>query len=128
MATLARQPYAKRDVPTEFQQGWWITELGNIQRAIPVAAQKQVVGGTYHPTTSDHALSCNTTTGAVTVVLPDPTRVQGMTLVITHTAGSAPVTISGTVSGVANPALPSPYNSMTIQSDGTQWLQIAHVP
>jgi len=124
---VARPPYHKRDVPREYDKGWWVTELGNLQRAIPTYALKRVTA-LYTATAVDRTILCDCTTAAVVVGLPAPSREQGLELIIKKVAGAPPVTILGTVDGVANPTLPNVYDSITIQSDGQQWLKIASNP
>ena len=125
---LARPPYAKRDVLAEYARGWWQTELGNIQRAIPTFPTRAIAGGSYTPTANDYALMVNTTTGNATITLPDPRRVQGLTLIIKKTDASANhVLIVGTVDGVVNPTLSAQYATFTVMSDGTAWRLISRI-
>lgn len=124
---VARPPYQKRDVPRTYEHGWWVTELGNVQRAIPTFAQKRITT-LYTPTAVDRSILCDCTTAAVVIGLPAPNRQQGLELIIKKVAGANPVQIIGTVDGVVDPVLPNLYDSMTIQSDGQQWLKTAHVP
>lgn len=125
--TRARPPYSKRDVLEEYDRGWWQTELGNIQRAILPSSVKSVAGA-YTPTAQDRTVLCDTTAGAMNVRLEAANRLLGLELIIKKTAGAAPVTIQGTIDGVLNPVLANVYDSITIVSDGTQWLKIASTP
>jgi len=122
---LARPPYNRRDVPREYQQGWWGTELGNIQRAIPTFAILRLTNGTYTPVATDRTILCDCTGSGVTIVLQDPARQQGLELIIKKVAGTNAVSIIGTIDSTVNPSLTSPFESMTIQSDGQQWLKLA---
>jgi len=61
----------------------------------------------------------------VTIVLQDPARQQGLELIIKKVAGTNAVSIIGTIDSTVNPSLTSPFESMTIQSDGQQWLKLA---
>ena len=130
MATVtlvARPPYFKRDVPYAYDRGWWQTELGNIQRAVPTYALTRITAG-YSPTATDRTILCDCTDAAVTVTLQLPARQQGLELIIKKVAGTNPVHIIGTIDGVANPSLLNLYDSITIQSDGQQWLKLASNP
>jgi len=124
---VARPPYYKRDVPYAYDRGWWQTELGNIQRAVPVMALTRV-RGLYSPVSTDRTVLCDATDGPVTINLLPPDRQQGLELIIKKVAGANTVTIFGTVDGVTNPTLPNLYDSITIQSDGQQWLKLASNP
>jgi len=124
---LARPPYSKRDVPYAFDRGWWQTELGNIQRAIPVYTITTITS-LYTPVATDRTILADTTAAAVTVSLQDPSRQKGLELIIKKVAGANPVHIIGTIDGVVNPDLTAIYDSITIQSDGQQWLKLASNP
>ena len=125
--TVARPPYNRRDIPEEWEHGWWVTELGNIQRSIPTYAVKRV-NTLYTPTAVDRSIICDCTVSAVVIGLQAPNRQQGLELIITHAKGAFPVTVIGTVSGVVDPTLPNLWDSMTIMSDGEHWLKIASNP
>ena len=125
---VARPPYAKRDVPYAFDRGWWQTELGNVQRAIPTYTLTRVTTPLYTPVATDRTILCDTTTGAVSISLQKPERQQGLELIIKKVAGGNPVNIIGTIDGVTNPSLVNLYDSITIQSDGQQWLKLASNP
>jgi hypothetical protein len=125
---LAQQPYSKRDIPPEYDRAWFATELGNIQRAIPKNAVTRVTTASFTPTVQDRTLLIDTTTGAVTIRLPAPSRVAGLLLTVKKVAGAAAVTLLGTVDATVNPTLGALYAGITIQSDGTQWLNLGTVP
>jgi len=114
-------------VPTAYDHGWWVTELGNIQRAIPTFPIKRVTT-LYTPTVIDRTITCDCTTAAVVIGLQPAQRQQGLELVIKKVAGSFPVTIVGTIDGVTDPTLPNIYDSITIQSDGQEWIKVASNP
>jgi hypothetical protein len=124
---IARPPYQKRAVPHVFEHGWWVTELGNIQRAIPTYAQKTITAA-YLPTASDRTLICDCSTAAVTLGLPAPDRVKGLELIIKHIAGAFPVQLIGTVDGVVDPTIPNVGDCWTIQTDGVRWFKTAVLP
>lgn len=121
----ARPPYAKRDVPDLWNSGWWSTELGNIQRAILPSRIIHITSGQYTATVQDSVLLVNAT-AAVTINLPDPSRVHGLVLTIKRVDASAnTVTLIGTVDGVVNPTIVGQYHGMQLFADESGWFRTA---
>ena len=123
--TLARPPYAKRDVPYAFDRGWWQTELGNIQRAIPPGAVS-TISGAFTPTAMDSVLLADASGGPVTITLPKPERVKGLLLTIKRidAVGANAVTIVGKVDGTVNPTLNAQYKAIQIVAAESGWYEL----
>jgi len=124
--TLARPPYAKRDVPYAYDRGWWQTELGNIQRAIPPDKVGTLTAGSYTPTAMDSVLLANASSGPITITLPAPERVKGLVLTIKRidATGANAVTIVGTVDGTVNPTLNAQYKAIQIVAAESGWYEL----
>lgn len=132
LTQLVRIPYTWRGGPNLGGSitdvvGYLRTELQNIQRGIPVALARTVTAD-YTALATDDLVLADATSGAITVTLPPAGSVAYQTLTIKKIDASAnAVTIGGTVDGAASPTLPAQYNSITIQSDGSAWYQLASV-
>jgi hypothetical protein len=119
--------YTKRAVPGTYDQNFVSTELGNIQRAIAPRATRTVTADTTALVTDDVILA-NPTSGAITVTLPDPSRVLNLCVTIKQiTSNAHAVTIGGTVDGSASPTLGGTNKAITVQSDGAHWWKIGAV-
>lgn len=84
----------------------------------------------------EQLISCNATTAAFTVTLPDATRCPRARITIFKNDSSAnAVTVApagtqkilGTGGLVSSYALSAQGNSTSLDSDGTQWLQVAKI-
>lgn len=121
---FARVPYAKRPVPLSYDKGWFETELGNIQRAMPPAKSRTAtVDDT--PTVQDSLVIYDATHGTITVTLRPPNQVQDLRLILKKIDNINPVTIIGAIDGVSPTTLNTQYQSVTIQSDGHAWYALA---
>lgn len=128
MTTLAvRAAYSPPRPPTQYDAGWWATQLGLLARAVPPIATRSVKAATTLLAT-DTTIFCDATAAAFTVTLLPPEQVQYMTVTIKKTDASANgVTIGGTTDGVLNRVLAAQYKAFTIQSDGIAWNILASV-
>lgn len=124
---VARVPYAKRQPPKDYNQGFLNTELGNLQRAIPPQRVRLAIADDI-PTSQDFTVLYDASAGPISVTLPSPDQVQWLLLNLKKIDASAnAVTIVGTIDGVVNPTLATQYKSKTIQSDGTTYYTLASV-
>jgi hypothetical protein len=82
--------------------------------------------GAYTATSSDHTITCNATSATFTITLPTASGITGRMYVIKKmdSSGNA-ITIdanaSETIDGSLTRSLNLQYESITIQSDGTNW-------
>lgn len=124
---VALPPYTHTRPPGAYTPGFFVTELGKIERAIPVPSIR-TVRASLTAQTNDQTVLVDASGGAVTVTLPLVSNCVGLTLTVKKVDASAnAVTIGATVDGVATPALTSQYQAMTMQSDGVSWHLIASV-
>jgi hypothetical protein len=85
------------------------------------------VTSAYTVSLNDAFVPVNATSGAITVTLPKVAECKGKMIVIKKTDASAnAVTVDGngseTIDGATTNALSSQYDSVSLMSDGTQWL------
>lgn len=73
---------------------------------------------------ADPAVNADTSGGDITVTLPTASSTVNTTTVITNT-GTGTLTIAGGGSGVGTTSLTEPYQSITVQSTPTGWIQIS---
>lgn len=128
MHSVSGVTYSKRAVPPPSDDlrkwaakfaGWLGYELGNIQAGIAKATSRTVTTN-WTATNGDGLILIDTTSGNVTVTLPDPEAVRDMVLTVKRiTAGGNTATIVGTVDGAVDPTLAGQWDSLTV------W---AHVP
>jgi hypothetical protein len=83
----------------------------------------------YTATTDDHTILCNATTAAFTITLPTAVGISGRVYVIKKVDASVnAITVDGngteTIDGSLTYSLNSQWQSVTIQSDGTNWVII----
>ncbi len=82
---------------------------------------------TYTVTANDYTVLCNNS-GGVTLNLPTASGISGRIYVIKQLASSGTVTItpsgSETIDGAGSKAISTQYQSMTLQSDGSNWFVI----
>ena len=124
---IAVAAYTKRPVPEKYSKDFITTELGNIQRALAPRGTRTVTADTTVLATDDVVLA-NPASGAITVTLPDPSRVLNLRVTIKQiTSNAHAVTIGATVDGSASPTLGGTNNAITVQSDGTNWWKIGAV-
>lgn len=80
---------------------------------------------TYVMVFTDHTILANASGGAFAVTLPSVSTTVGYEFVIKKTDSSANIVTvtpaSGTIDGAASFALTTQYQSITVQSDGTNW-------
>jgi hypothetical protein len=121
----AKPPYIRRNtIPKAYDAGWLGTELQNVQRGMPSQSIRTVTAD-YTPTANDFTIAVDCTAGPVTIRLRPANQVQGLYLHFKKVDSSANgVTIQGTVDGTTNPTLTGQYDHLTIQSDGTQYLEL----
>lgn len=121
---FARAPYAKRPVPLSYDKGWFETELGNIQRAIPPGKSRlAMVDDT--PSVTDSLVLYDATHGPITVTLRPANQVQDLRLILKKIDSVNPVTITGMIDGSNSTTLSTQFQSVTIQSDGHQYYLLA---
>ena len=79
---------------------------------------------------TDFLLSCDSSDGAITINLPDPTTMSGRILSVKITTEGYPVTLSCAqlIDGVATLDLLLPYEGVMIYSNGTSWSIISDAP
>ncbi len=82
---------------------------------------------TYSITTADYTINCDATGGAFTVTLPTAVGITGQLFVIrkvdsTFSAITIATTSSQTIDGVTTRTLSTQYDSMTVQSNGSNWV------
>lgn len=99
-------------------------ELQDIARAVrPTAALTTMTDVTLDTTVG--TIVVDSSTGARTVTLPDPAKVDGQIFVIKRPVGGTNgVTIAGVVDGATNPTLGSAGDATTIQSVNGVWQTI----
>ena len=102
-------------------------ELGKVERAIKdvsVRSSRTVTAATT-VTLDDYLVCADATAGAFAVTLPTARIASGRTFQIKRisAAGTVTVTAAGTntIDGAATFALTVQYQSVTVQSDGTEW-------
>ena len=73
----------------------------------------------------DSVILCDPTSGAITVTLPDPARVQFALLTVKQiTSNAHAVTLVpqvGTIDGASSVTVGGINKAVTVQSDGTAW-------
>lgn len=129
MQSVTAQPYSRRPVETELKKlaAWLGIEFMNVQRSVARASARTVTSATT-ATTNDGLILVDTTGGAVTVTLPDPTTCENTQLVIKRISGGGNnVTIGGTVDGTISPTLTVQWASMMVWSNGTGWFKVAAI-
>lgn len=93
--------------------------------AFPIANKT----GAYTLTASDHTVTCNASSAAFIITLPTSVGITGRVYIIKKTDSSANVvTVDGngseTIDGALTQALGNQWESITVQSDGTNWVVI----
>lgn len=125
MTIFARRPFVRLQSPPQYSPGKLDQQLINAEQSIPPNGVVLTVAA-YTVTTDDRWVSGDTTAGDFTVALPtDPARVKALEVTITN-VGTGTLTVTGTVSGSANPTL-AQWKSMTVVSDGVRYLKTASV-
>ena len=91
--------------------------------AVPATAPYVAKTSTYTATTSDYTINC--TSGTFTVNLPTAVGIAGRLYVIKN-SGAGTITVDGsgseTIDGTTTYTLNVQYQSITIQSDGANWI------
>ena len=119
--------------PVVFEQAWRVVRQWMLQVTSP---SQEEVGETAIETTTATAVIVglaggtylvDTTAGAVTVTLPDPSTVRGRMFVVKRiTAGANTLTIQATTGNIDNAAtttIATQYNALRLKSDGVgYWL------
>lgn len=125
---VALQPYSYNgSLPAKYDRGALSTELQKIQRGIAVPSIR-TLSSAETASILDETILCDASGGALTVTLPNVATCVGLTLTVKKIDASAnAVTIGGVVDGTTNPTLAAQWNSMTMQSNGTQWYLLANV-
>lgn len=95
--------------------------------AVPYAAKT----GAYTTTASDHTINCDTTSAGFTVSLLTAVGNTGLRQTIKKIVAANTLTIdpngSQTIDGATTVALTAQYDSITVQSDGANWIKVAAV-
>lgn len=120
----ARAPYTPTQLGRAYNAEEVRTALASLARSIQPTVTRNVTAAT-EATSADGTIVADTTLSNFAVTLPPPAQVQFMTVTIIN-IGSGTLTITGTVSGAANPTL-AQWKSKVIQSDGVRWFTIAQV-
>lgn len=91
--------------------------------------QVVTITGDYTADDVDYTILSNTASGNITVTLPDAATVEQKILVIKHIAASGTTTVDGngsqTIDGATTEGLTTQYQSIMIQSDGSNWQKLA---
>jgi hypothetical protein len=114
-----------------------ITGTGNVGISTTTPNSTLQVGGSmalpwvtktssYTVLATDYTILCNNTSGAITITLPTASGIAGRVYVIKKISGAGNnVTIDGagaeTIDGSTTDLITTQYNSIMIQSDGTDW-------
>lgn len=126
--TLARKPFARGGDSAPGPSAAYLDRMFTRVEQAQVPQSVKLVTANYTATTQDQTITVDATAGAVTVSLPDPSRVAYAVWTIKKIDASAnAVTVGATVDGVASPTLATRWKSMTVQSDGSTFLKIAAV-
>lgn len=120
----ARKAYIPPQLGKEYNRDEIRGALGLLAQSVPPQITR-TVGAATTATTADGTIVGDTTGGDFAVTLPLAAQVQFMAVTIIN-IGSGTLTVTGTVSGSANPTL-AQWKSMTVQSDGVRWFKIASV-
>lgn len=130
---FARGSYVQpRAVPFGYDARYFVTELGNIARAIPPSTVRTFVATatafTDIPRATDAVILYDSTAHAITVNLPQPNQAQRLVLTLKRiNAGANLVTLVGTIDGVVNRTLAAQYKSFTIVSDGNTYYLVSQI-
>jgi len=84
----------------------------------------------YTATASDYSIICNNTSGAITISLPAASGCTGRTYVVKKVSAALNNVVidpngSETIDGAATRTLALQYESVLIQSDGSNWVILA---
>lgn len=120
----ARTPYTAPTLDREYNANAIRTALANLARSVPPQITRNVTAATT-VTTADGTIVADTTLSNFAVTLLAPEQAQYLAVTIVN-IGSGTLTITGTVSGAANPTL-AQWKSKVIQSDGVRWFTVAEV-
>lgn len=99
-----------------------------------VFTQQQTVNGVYNATVFDGTLFADTSGGVVTVNLPTAVNLAGRIFIVTDIGNAAAnnVTIAPqvgeTISGSGSVTMTSNYQSIMVQSNGSDWFIVASYP
>lgn len=101
------------------------TDVAFEMNLVERGSKSELTAGTHSLDTLNEMFICDTSSGAVTINLPDADTVKGrkFTLIKSTTANS--VTISGTINGLTSYVLNSLNESVVIESDGVQFWAIS---
>jgi hypothetical protein len=128
----ARAIYAKRSLPARYDAGWFSAELQRVEAAIPAWSSRVIRFGdsatTRTLTSTDSLLLVDATGGAVSVILPDAGRADGLAVFVLKTDASGhAVTVVGSVSGVTNPTIPAQYGCLQVVAAGGSWFLLSQL-
>lgn len=127
MTQFARRPFKRLPSPQQYNAGKLDQQLKNVEQAMPPQHVRTIVADD-DATTRDQTIAVDATAGAVTVTLPAADQVAAFIVTVVKIDASAHVvTIGATSSGVTNPTLTAQYDSITVQSIGTEYLTVARV-
>ena len=127
MTQFARRPFKRLKSPAQYNALRLDQQLINVEQAMPPQSVRTVVADTT-ATTKDQTIAVDATDGAVTVTLPLANQAAAFLVTVVKIDSSAhAVTIGATSSGVTNPTLTGQYDSITMQSIGTEYLTVARV-
>lgn len=87
----------------------------------------KVVTGDYTVQPGDVAVNADTSGGPITITLPSATATPNTTVVVTN-VGSGTATISGGGAGVGVTSLTAQYQSVTLESTPSGWIQTSGSP
>lgn len=85
----------------------------------------ELTSGTHSLDTLNEMFICDTTSGAVTINLPDADTVKGRKFTLIKSESSNSVTINGTINGLSSYVLNSLNESVIIESDGVSYWAIS---
>lgn len=127
--TFARPPYQALPVTTVADAYKELRRVQQQQQGLFVPRVLTAELSPYAVVGTDDTLVADATDGAIVVTLPDAARVNGQRLTVLKSDSSAhAITISGTVSGVANPSLVAQYDALVIVAANGTWYQLSQYP
>lgn len=122
--TLARPLYSARFPSTTWDAGRMMSELQRIEAAMPTFRWRVVTPASSSADRTmqagDGLLLVDATLGALSLTVPDPSRVDGAVITVKKTDASAHAVTFGPVDG-ATVTLASQYQAATITAANGQW-------
>lgn len=118
----ARVPFSPPQVPQRYDPTFTRTQSANLARAISPMVTRTAVADTTVKATDD-TIVMDTTGGPLTLTLLMASQLMWLRVQIVN-RGTYALVVVGTIDGMLNVSIP-PGGSLTIQSDGTAWRNLA---